>query len=205
MRRIKRVFFESLVFLSVAGFTASCASIPELQIDYRLPPRSDRLRDKKVVLKIVDARKNKGILNPGARKKLEGFSGNFSLSVAGYKGKGVTIGIFQVKSMIREVLKRRLENLGLTVLFNKSHGVPQLLFVLKEFFLDLEGERWVAKMSYEARLLRDGGFMASQELNGQAERYELVGREEADVAVGEIFTDLVNRLDVAGLFQKVGL
>jgi len=205
MRRIKRVFFESLVFLSVAGLMASCASIPELQIDYRLPPRSDRLRDKKVILEIVDARKNKEILNPRARKKLEGFSGNFSLSVAGYKGKGVTIGIFQVKGMIREVLKRRLENLGLTVLFNKSHGVPQLLFVLKEFFLDLEGERWVAKMSYEARLLRDGGFMASQELNGQAERYELVGREEADVAVGEIFTDLVNRLDVAGLFQKVGL
>ncbi len=205
MRRIRKDFFKNLVLLFVVGFMASCASIPELQIDYRLPPRSDPLRDKKVILKIVDTRKNKEILSPGARKKLEGFSGNFSLSVAGYKGKGVTIGIFQVTDMMREVLKRRLEGLGLTVLFNRSQGVPQLLFVLKEFSLDLEGERWVAKIKYEAKLLRDGGFMAIQELNGQAERFELVGREEADVVVGEILTDLVNRLDVARLFQNVGL
>ena len=106
--------------------------------------------------------------------------------------------------MMREVFKRRLEGLGLTVLFEESPGEPKLLVVLKALSLDLEGHKWVARMSYEAEL-RSGGTMANQVLNGEAERYELVGREEADVAVEEIFTDMVNRLDVPRLFQQAGL
>ncbi len=205
MKEINQIFSKGLVILLVSGFMISCASIPELMVNYQLPPQSVQLKGKKVFLQIEDARKNKEILIQGARKKLEGFSGNFSLNVADYKEKGFKIGIFQVTDMMKEVFKRRLENLGLRVIFKESRGEPQLLIVLKEFSLDLMGQKWVAKMSYEARLLRSGGFMARQDLNGQAERYELVGREEADVALGEIFTDLINRLDVVRLFQQAGL
>ncbi len=205
MRKIKQFFACGLVILSISMFIISCASIPELKVNYELPPKSEQLKGKKVILEIVDARKDKEILSHGARKRIEGFSGNLSLSVADYKEKGFKIGIFQVSGLLKEVFRRRLENLGLTVLPRESRGEPQLLIVLKEFTLDLAGQKWVAKMDYEARLTRSGGFMATQDLNGEAERYELVGREGADVVLGEIFTDLVNKLDVVRLFQQVGL
>ena len=41
-----------------------------------------------------------------------------------------------------EVFKRRLENLGLTVLLRESRGEPQFLIVLKELSLDLAGQKW---------------------------------------------------------------
>ncbi len=205
MREIDKVFARALVVILVSTFLVSCASIPDLRVNYQLPPRSDQLKGNKVILKIEDARKAKEVLGQGAKKELEGFSGNFSLSVADYKEKGFKIGIFDVPSMLREVFQRKLENLGLKVQFGESRERPHLFIVLKEFLLDREGKKWVARMSYEGKLVTNAGFMASQAINGQAERYELLGREEADVALGEILTDLVNRLDVVMLFQKVGL
>lgn len=205
MKKRNQVFTRGLLFLVILAFAGSCASIPELKVNYRLPPPSNELKGKGVLLVIQDARKTKEILGQGARKELKGFSGNFSLSIADYKEKGFKIGIFQVPAMMREVFKRRLQDFGLRVLFEESRGVPQLSIVLKEFYLDLVGYKWVVRMSYEAKVIKDGEFLASQMLNGQAERFELMGHEEADVAVEEIFTDMVNRLDIVRLFKKAGL
>jgi hypothetical protein len=63
----------------------------------------------------------------------------------------------------------------------------------------------MVKMSYEAKLLKEGKVLATRTINGQAERFKLIGRDEADRAVGEIFTDMINRLDVLDLFQSTGL
>jgi len=106
---------------------------------------------------------------------------------------------------MREAFKRRLENLGLGLLTEQSAGTPQLLIILSEFTLDLVNRRWVVQMSYEARLVKNGKVLAAQTISGQAERYKLLGRREADTALGEIFTDLINRLDVVRLFQQARL
>jgi hypothetical protein len=100
---------------------------------------------------------------------------------------------------------RKLENEGMELAPRQTLGEPELLIVLNEFLLDLVDRRWMVKMSYEAKLLKEGKVLATRTINGQAERFKLIGRDEADTAVGEIFTDMINRLDVLGLFQSTGL
>jgi hypothetical protein len=60
-------------------------------------------------------------------------------------------------------------------------------------------------MGFEARLMKEGELLASQTISGQAERLKVLGRRDADKVMGEIFSDVVNRLDVPRLFQQAGL
>jgi hypothetical protein len=60
-------------------------------------------------------------------------------------------------------------------------------------------------MSYEAKLIKDGTVLAAQIIEGEAERVKVMGRKEADTVTGEIFTDMVNRLDLSRLFQQAQL
>jgi len=103
---------------------------------------------------------------------------------------------------MREAFKIKLENLGVEVLPEKTLGKLELVIVLKGFSLDLEGREWVAKMSYEASLIKGGATLATQLINGRAERYKLFGRDSADTLMGEIFTDMVNALDLPRLFKR---
>jgi len=196
--------FRGLLTLLVSLLMISCASIPELQVLYKLPPPSKQLKGRLVALTVDDERASKTVLGKEAEKEFQGFSGNISLSVADYNKKEFKVGIFNVPDMMREAFKRKLENLGVEVLPEKKSGKLELVVVLKEFSLDLEGREWVAKMSYEARLITAKGAVATQFVNGQAERYKLMGRDSADTLMGEIFTDMVNALDLPRLFKQSG-
>ena len=190
-----------MIFVLFAGMTA-CATIPELKVNYQLPPRSDQFKGKKVFLAFDDARTSKKLFGPGAQEEFQGFTGNISFSVARYNEPGFKIGAFDLPGLFQQGFKRRLENLGMEVLSEPAPGVSELLIVLNEFELDLVSRKWVARMNYEARLIKEGKVLATQTISGQAERLKLLGRGGADTAVGEIFTDMVNRLDVARLFEQ---
>jgi len=196
--------FSGFLTLLVSLLMVSCASIPELQVLYKLPPPSKQLKGRLLALTVDDERTSKTVLGKGAREEFKGFSGNISLSVADYNDKEFKVGIFRVPDLMREAFKRKLENLGMEVLSEKTLGKLELMIVLKEFSLDLEGRDWVAKMSYEARLTTAKGAVATQFVNGRAERYQLFGRESADTLMGEIFTDMVNALDLPRLFKQAG-
>jgi hypothetical protein len=60
-------------------------------------------------------------------------------------------------------------------------------------------------MAYEARLSKDGKVLARQIVSGEGERMKIMGREQADIILGEVFTDLVNRVDLDRLFREAGL
>jgi hypothetical protein len=205
MRGINQVLAKVLVGILVSVFIASCASIPELKVLYQLPPTSDQLKGRSVFLVVEDARKTKEILKQGAKKEFGNFVGNISLSVARHNESGFKIGLFEFNAMVKEGFKRRLGNAGLKVIPERSHGEPQLLIVINDFILDLVGRKWKAKMGYEAKLIRDGQTLATQIIEGEGERHKLIGRKEADTVTGEIFTDMVNRLDLVRLFQQAGL
>ena len=205
MKNLNQVLAKGLFILLLAVSLVSCASIPELKLHYQLPPASDQLKGMQVVLTFDDARDIKQILGPGAKKEFKNFSGNISFSVARYKESGFKLGAFGFSGLMREAFKRRLENLGLGLFVEQSPGTPQLLIILREFTLDLVNRRWVAQMNYEARLVKNGEVLAAQTISGQAERYKLIGRREADTALGEIFTDLINKLDVVRLFEQARL
>ncbi|MBW2359037.1 MAG: hypothetical protein JRF21_10240 [Deltaproteobacteria bacterium] len=185
MREVNQACRIRLLILLVFAFTASCASIPELKVSYQLPPASALLKGNEVLLTIKDARSNKEVLGQG---------------VAQHKESEVKAGIYQVPAMMREGFRRRLENAGLKLVLKESRGEPQLLIVLNEFLLDREGRNWVVKMSYEARLVKNGKVLSREN-----ERYGFAGRGAAETVLGEIFTDSVNRLDINKLFQRAGL
>ena len=205
MKDLNQVLARGLIILLVCAFVTSCASIPDLKVNYQLPPPSALLKGKKVFLAFEDARATKEILGKGASREFKNFPGDLTLSVARNNEPGFKIGIFQVSAMMREVFERRLENEGLGLLLKKLRGEPQLLIVLNEFVLDLVHRKWVVKMNYEARLVINEKVVSTQTISGQVERYRLAGWGAADIVLSEIFTDMVNRLDVVKLFQRAEL
>jgi hypothetical protein len=202
MKRINQGLAKRLILVITPLFLASCASIPEMQVLYRLPPPSEKLKNKKIALTVKDDRESKTILKKGAKEEFEGFAGNISLSVAAYDDEGFRIGIFQVTDLMEEALKRRLENQGIKTVSEHTPGRPELLILLKAFTLDFEGRDWVAHIGYEAQLIKDNRLLANQIINAEGQRMKIIGRGQADTLMGEIFSDAVNALDLARLFSQ---
>jgi hypothetical protein len=198
------VGFMAGVFL-LAFLVVSCATVPELKVLYRLPASSNQLGGHEVFFSLDDARGSKDILKEGARNEFEHFPGNIIYSIAKYKEAGFRLGPYELMDMIKDAFKRRFENMGLTVLPTAETGKPELKIVLQEFALDFVKRDWVAKMRYEARLIEGGRVLATQDVSGETEQYKIVGTKGADQALGGLFTDAVNRLDVAKLFEQARL
>jgi hypothetical protein len=205
MKGINQAIAKSLPIILISAFIISCASIPQLKVRYQLPPQSDRLKGRKVILVVEDARPETVIVGNGAKKDFENFPGTISLRIARHNEPGLDIGLYDPSALIEEGFRRKLENEGMELVSGQTLGEPELLIVLNEFLLDLVDRRWMVKMSYEAKLLKEGKVLATRTVSGQAERLKFIGRDEADRAVGEIFTDMINRLDVLGFFQSAGL
>jgi hypothetical protein len=190
-----------LLFL-IPAILMSCAAIPELSVKYQLPPASERLDGTPVFLSVEDARTTKTVLGPGARGEFIGFGGNLTLSVARPNESAFMIGLFEPAALIKQGFERRLSHMGMNVNPRSRSSEPELLIILKDFSLDLLDRKWVAQMGYEARLLKDGEVVSSQMISGKSERLRIIKRSGADEAVGEIFTDIVNRLNVVRLFEQ---
>ncbi|MFC1892029.1 hypothetical protein ACFLZT_06515 [Thermodesulfobacteriota bacterium] len=193
-----------LGFVLMLAILSSCATIPELNVTYRIPPKTDALNNIEIILKFKDNRNDKNIIGDGARKTFESFPGNIYLSIARDQDKGFMIGLFDVESIFIKAFEKRLSNMGLIVGMEKRKGRDELVIVLNEFMLDLVGQSWKAKIIYEAQLVRDGEIIRKQIIAGDAERLKIIGRSQADVIMGDTFTDVVNQLDIIKLLTKVG-
>ena len=203
MRRINQDWNWILSTLVLISFSA-CSPLPYLEVNYRLPLRSESLKGQKVSLDLEDARPGKDMIGRGARDDFGGFSGNMSLAVAREAGTGIRMGVYEAPSLFKEAFQKRLENAGAEVLSIKEKGVPDLTVVIQKFLLDLVDRRWMVQMAYEARLSKDGKVLARQIVSGEGERMKIMGRDQADVILGEVFTDLVNRVDLDRLFREAG-
>mgnify|MGYP000116291026 CR=1 FL=1 len=193
-----------LGFLLVFLFMLSCSTILHLNIRYRLPPAADGLQGRKVYLSFVDMRSQKSVMGPGARKAFKSVSENFTLAVARGSDTGFKIGVFEVPALFMEVFKKRLEQEGIVVVESRLDAEVELQIALENLVLDLQGRTWKAGVAYEGRLIKEGHVLAIKKVKGEAERLKLIGQKEADLVMGEIFTDAVNQLDVIGLFQEAG-
>ena len=200
--------FVGIIFLLVGA--VSCATVPELKVNYRLPPKSEALQSKRVFVGFEDARASKDLMGRGAKKEYKNFTGNITYSLARDDEPGFRRGAYKVPSLFKDVFQRRLTYLGAEVVPNKEYGDVELRIVLKELLLDLVKvdlvqKKWTVTMSYEARIIQNGEVLATQIISGQGERAKVVGKGDADKVTGEVFEDLVNRLDVPRLFQQAGL
>ena len=111
------------------------------------------------------------------------------------------MGAFSLPSMITQIFKHRLENAGIRVAPEGQRRETVVEIILKAFKLDLVGRKWVINMTYQANLLRQNQFVAGETVTGSAERLRVVGGKDAEMIIGELITDVVNRLDLNELFK----
>ena len=193
-----------LLLLTGVGMLFSCATIPILEVIYRPPPESDALKGLEIYLHVKDNREYINMIGEGAKEDFEHFSGNISFSVV-QDTTPQKVGVFDAPSLFREAFKERLKQENIQVLNRWKKGGLEMEVALNTFFLDLKDGKWVVKMAYEARLFKDGRLFSSQIIEGQGERLKVVGRGQANVITGDVFTDMVNRLDLVRFFQQAGL
>jgi hypothetical protein len=203
----KRVAFRVLLMAMVLG---SCASIPIIEINYRIPPDSNSLKGKEVTFRVEDARSDKNMIGPGAEKDLEQWTGDFYLSLARGTKRGFRKGIYDLPQLLEEAFRKRLETVGVKVVEASGGEHAELVVALNGFHLDLTTvsvveKKWVATLEYEARLKNADGSMAKQTISGRHEKTKLIGLKQANEMLGDFFTDAVNRLDLERLFEQAGV
>ncbi len=186
------------VIVAVVG---ACAPKSYIDVNYRLPVASDDLKGKRVFLECRDVRSDKTIFGQNAKDDFKHFTGLFSLSVDQGK-KPFVAGAFDLTSLFKEAFKRKFENSGLDVVTQQERTIPVLEIVIKEFRLDLVDRKWVAGIRYEARLLKGDLLLVTKTISGDAERLKVIGQGDAEKVLGEIFTEIVNRLDLGKLLES---
>ena len=192
----------ALAVMLLAILTSACTPKPFLKVQYRLPSTSAALAGETIALTISDRRKDPAFLSSKARESIKNFDGTFSLVVLRDDGSGNLKGAYDINSLLREVFRQRLENEGARVFSGADTARAKLEIELREFRLDIVDRKWVLHMSYRAGLLSHTGGQAEETVSGLAERLKVMGKTDAEKILGELVTDMVNKLDVAALFQK---
>ena len=184
------------IILVVGVLSSFCASKNFLTVNYQLPTESVELKDARVVLRVKDKREDLRIVTPSAKKALKNFTGHFTLIVAQENKNDRLVGAFSLSSMIREIFKHRLENAGVRIVAEEDIGVPIVEIVLQEFKLDLPNRNWVINMNYQANLIIQNRVVSGEKITGSAERLRVISGKNAEIVIGELVSDVVNRLNL---------
>jgi len=186
-------------------FTQSCSSIAYVQLNDRFPAKAAALAGKKAFLSVEDERKTKEFAGRGVKREFDNFSETLAYSVQKGTEPVLKLGLYDAASLVMEAFRVRVESEGVEIVTERKAGQLELVLALQEFSLDLVGRNWKVKFGYEVRLIKDGALLAKQFANGEAERLKLMGTEQADAVVGDLFADVMNRMNVAKLFRDAGL
>ncbi len=186
----------------MAVLIGACASKPFLKVQYQLPSSSTASAGERISLAVSDHRGDDAFLGSNARKSIENFNDTYSLVVLRADGSGNLIGAYDLDALLTEIFKQRLENEGLQVVASADDTDTSLQIQLKEFKLDIVDRKWVLRMSYQAGLSKNSGLIAQEAVNGSAERLKVMGKSDAEKILGELVTDMVNKLNVTKLLQE---
>ena len=207
--RAKRKFNKRWMWipsiLATLFFTQACGSIAYVQLNDRLPSKTSALEGKKVFLAVEDERKTKDFAGRGVKREFDNFSETIAYSVRKGTEPDLKLGLYDAPSLVREAFRLRVENEGVEIVSEREASQVELIFVLQEFSLDLVDRTWKVRLGYEARLVKNGAVLSKQFATGEAERLKIMGTDQADAVVGDLFVDIMNRLNVAKLFRDAGL
>ncbi len=201
MQRTTQLMLLLFNILVIGALVGACASKSYINLNYSLPVASDNLKGKRVFLDLRDTRSDKSIFGQNAKDDFKYFTGFFSLSVKQGE-KSFIAGAFDLPSLFKEAFKRKFENSGLDVVTQQEKTIPVLKIVIKEFRLDLVDRKWVAGIRYEARLLKGDLLLVTKTISGDAERVKVIGQGDAEKVLGEIFTEIVNQLNLGKLLES---
>ena len=188
-------------FLSISA----CATTSYIDINYHLPPQSTILAGRNIYLEVNDSRIGQPLFGPAAQKAFKHFTGKFTLTLARKNSKGFLIGAFDLLPLFQETVSRYLQNMGAQVPATREKNKPYLKIDITSFHLELIGRKWISDITYDAFLIRNNQILAKQSVRGQAERAKIAGSAQGETVIGEIFTDVINRLDMNDLFLKTEL
>ena len=189
------------IILFVGMATSFCASKNFIAVNYQLPGEPMIPGETSVSLDFKDSREDPAIVTKNAKMALKNFSGNFTLIVVQPNNDKRLVGAFSLHSMITQIFKHRLENAGIGVAPEGQRRETVVEIILKAFKLDLVERKWVINMTYQANLIRQNQFIAGETVTGSAERLRVVGSKDAELVIGELITDVVNRLNLSELFK----
>ena len=193
-----------LCILGALLFTQACSSIAYVQLNDRVPAKAAALAGKKAFLSVEDERKSKDFAGAGVKREFDHFSETISYSVQKGTKPVLKMGLYDVPSLVKEAFRVRVESEGVEPLSERRTDQVELVLALQDFSLDLVSRNWKVKFGYEVRLIKNGALLAKQFANGEAERLKLMGTEQADTVVGDLFADVMNRLNLAKLFRDAG-
>jgi hypothetical protein len=193
-----------LVVFAALLFTQACSSIAYVQLNDRIPATTSGAGGKKVFLSVEDERKSKDFAGRGVKREFDNFSETIAYSVNKGPGPALKLGLYDAPSLVKEAFRLRVENEGVEIVSEKKAGQAELVFVLQEFSLDLVDRNWKVRLGYEVRLVRNGALLAKQFANGEAERLKIMGTDQADAVVGDLFADVMNRINLVKLFRDAG-
>jgi hypothetical protein len=182
----------------------ACSSIAYVQLNDRFPEKAAGLAGKRAFLSVADERQTKEFAGRGVKREFDQFSETVAYSVQKGEGTVHKLGLYDVPSAVKEAFRVRVESEGVEVLTERKAGQIELVLALQDFSLDLVGRNWKVKFGYEVRLIKNGSILAKQFANGEAERLKLMGTEQADAVVGDLFADVMNRLNLPKLFRDAG-
>ncbi|MEX1325448.1 MAG: hypothetical protein AB1Z29_01510 [Desulfobacterales bacterium] len=201
--RKRRIFF--IPALVLAFFAGACASKPFLKVQYQLPSPSSTLDGKQVSVTVSDMRIKEALVTETARKSLRDFKGTFSLVVLRDDGSGNLRGAYDLVSLFSEVFQQRLKNEGIQATTGADTSLPELKIEITEFQIDFVNRKWIVAMNYRASLIDNGILLSKESVGGQAERLKVMGKKGAEKILSELLTDVVNKLNLVGLFQQARL
>jgi len=193
------------VLLLVSLSLFSCAKKSYIDVDYQLPAVGDTLTGRTVFVETRDARSDTQIFNARAQKQFKYFTGLFALALMLQDDQHKTLGAYELPMLFETALKQRLQKLGVETTSEASRDVPVFQIKINQFYIKLVGQKWLANVSYEASLTKDSLLIAREVVSGSAERVKIMGSGGAEKVIGEIFTEMVNRLNIERLFAQAKL
>lgn len=183
----------------------SCAGRTYLIVDYTLPKTSQQLMDQSVRLRIEDLRENRKIMSASVAAKFQAFDDRYSLAwITPDKGR-ILAGEHDLAELFKNAFVKRMVLMGAVPAPQSDLQAPELSIALEAFAIDLKGQKWVAEVAYLATLSQEGHPVTREQIRGNAERIRVIGRKGADMVISDIFTEVVNRLDMVALFRKAEL
>ncbi len=195
---------KTMILITGLLFLSFCASLKIINVRYELPETSGILKGKRIYISFQDQRAEEGLLGPGAKDQLKGFTGRFAFAISEKGDPGFRVGTYDVETVIKEAFKNRLESQGAIITSKRDKKAYTLLIVLKRFYIDFRNRSWHFEMSYEAKLIKDNKVFGFRTISGESERLKIMGVSQLERIMGELFTELINRLDMIEIFKKAG-
>lgn len=195
-----------MALLVAAGvMIGACAKKAYIDVDYRLPMAAPSLVGRTIFIETRDHRTDKEMFNQRAKDEFPHFAGFLSLRLQSLDDPPTVLGAYEVPELFETAIARRLEKMGVALASERAPDVPVFQVRLDQFTIKLIGRKWMADIRYEASLTRDGRLTAREVVSGSAERMKIMGRGGAEKVISEIFTEMINRLNIERLFQQAQL